>query len=198
MTACSGIIPGSVEIGEDEEAENPEVPTPGWIEAEEKPGQERSPLKVTPTPKPALATGKRKRKSGGIAQGLVGTRKVPVPKPALKIGKRKTRSQGDTEEVSLPKTKRTRGKSGSPPSVGDPRKTQLGEPEGPSSRNRPRPGDQVPIMIVFGRLFGVFARLDSIERVREACTQEKASTPPASNTTVLREEKLKCLIPINP
>ena len=47
----------------------------------------------------------------------------------------------------------------------------------------PHFSDQVPLRDVFDRLIGVFSHLDSLERVWEVCTQEKAITPPVSKLT---------------
>jgi len=143
-----------------------------------------------------VATGEEKP-LGGATQGLTKSTEKPASEPAQFVGKRKTRSQEDAEEVSLPLTKRGQSKSRSPQSADEAGENQPRGAERAETENPLRTGDQVPIEIVFGRLFKVFARLDSLECVWEVCTQEKASTPPASKPIGQRGGKLKCLVHIN-
>ena len=68
------------------------------------------------------------------------------------------------------------------------------EQEMPPSSNA-----QVPLRNVFDRLIVVFSHLDSLERVWEVCTQEKAITPSAPKLTTQRQKKLRWgRIPLDP
>jgi len=174
MTSCqvdlsSGLIPGNLEIQDDDEDEIPEQPEPNQAKTD----------KATPAPEQDKALG-QKKSSGGPAPCPSKGKAKSAPERTQVMDKRVTRSQGSAEELVLPISKRAQSKSKSPPLTGDAGESQ---PKRLKKTSSPRPGDQVPTMIVFGQLFEVFDHLDSIERVREVCTQEKASTPLASHLT---------------
>ena len=50
-------------------------------------------------------------------------------------------------------------------------------------------------MVIFGRLFEAFTRLDNIKHAWEVCSEEKASAMPANNSMTRQEAKLKGSIP---
>jgi len=152
---------------------------------------------VTPTPKPGLGT-QQKEVAEGATAGASEVKKVPAPKPARGIEKRKTQSHGSVEELELPTPKRSQGKSKSPPSVTGTVEHRLETPKGTKQEMPPSSNDQVPLRNVFDWLIMVFSHLDSLERVWEVCTQEKALTPPANKPTTQRSKKLRCLIPLDP
>jgi hypothetical protein len=114
------------------------------------------------------------------------------------VEKRKTRSHGSAEELELPASKTSRSKSKSPPSVTGTSGDQLEVPQEVEQEIPHRSKDQVPLKDVFDRLIRVFSYLDSLERVREVCTQEKAITPLAPKLTGQRVKKLRCLILLDP
>jgi len=125
--------------------------------------------------------------------------KRSAPKPPRVVDKRKTRSHGSVEELELPASKRSRGKSKSPPSVTGTSENQSAMPQEIEQEILPRSSNQVPLRHVFDRLIGGFSHLDSLERVREVCTQEKAITLPAPKLTTQRQMKLRWgRIPLDP
>ena len=83
-----------------------------------------------------------------------------------------------------------RGKSCSPPSAEEPGKDQQDKPEELPIKDAQCSGDQVLLKIVFGWLCEAFARVSSIECVREVCAQDKTLTPPTSNPAPRRKKKL--------
>ena len=96
--------------------------------------------------------------------------KRPAPKPPRVVDKRKTRSHGSAEELELPTSKRSRGKSKSPPLVTGTSENQSAMPQEIEQEIPPCSSNQVPLRHVFDRLIRVFSHLDSLERVWEVCT----------------------------
>ena len=82
--------------------------------------------------------------------------KRPAPKPPRVVDKRKTRSHGSVEELELPASKRSRGKSKSPPSVTGTSENQSAMPQEIEQEILPRSSNQVPLRHVFDRLVGGF------------------------------------------
>ena len=120
----------------------------------------------------------QKEVTRGAAGDETAPKEVPAPKPVRVVEKRKTRSHGSAEELQLPPPKRSHGKSKSPPSVTDTGEDRSAKQQEAEQDVLPHSSDQVPLRDFIDCLIGGFSHLDSLERVQEVCTQEKAISPP--------------------
>jgi hypothetical protein len=107
---------------------------------------------------PAQATSSAPKQYSGIQQGetpdvveakVGATAEKPAPEPSWVVEKRKTQSQGSAEEVKLPASKRSRGKSKSHPSVIGTSGDQLAMPQETEQEILPRSSNNVPLRYVF-------------------------------------------------
>lgn len=200
--SCQVVVPsssiaGGLEIGSDDD-EGPEQPMASPTSTEGGPNLTSAPRAAMWTPKPSMGA-RLKKAARSTTAGASEAKKVPAPS-LLGWSRRGRPNHREVLiiNVSLPPSKRHRSKSRSPPLVVGAGVSQPERPEGVEHEIPPRSSDQVPIRNIFYWLIGVFAHMDSLERVREVCTQEKASTPPVSKPIGQRAKKLKCSIPLDP
>jgi hypothetical protein len=184
-----------MDIGNDDD-DNPEQPVAGLaIEGE---ATQADTARAAPSA-PKAGSRMQQKEMPDEAQVEVGASyEKASPEPPQVVEKRKTRSHGSVEELELPASKRSQGKSKSPPLVTETSESQPTMPQETKLEIPPRSGNQVPLRHVFDRLVGVFSYPDSLECVWEVCTQEKAITPPAPKLTTQRPKKLRYLIPLDP
>ena len=109
----SGITPGSLDIRDDEEGDNPEQPEPDQAKTDKQRGPEVVLPRATPAPEQDKALGQKKSSGSPTPDPSKGKAKS-APERTRAMDKRVTQSQGLAKKLILPTSKRAQSKSKSP------------------------------------------------------------------------------------